>query len=114
MPLVKINISKSLSLEDEQKIISHLGAIICEVTGKSTSHMMGCLNEANVTLDGREPAALIEVRGIGGLTGTINKMISEKICEYLKEYYAIDPENVYINFIEVLASHWGWNGATFG
>ena len=117
MPLVKINIASKneLTLEEEKKIMHNLSRIISDSTGKSAQYIMACLNESAISMNSsEEPAAFVDIRGIGGLTPTMNKAISEKICSYLEREWSINPNRVYLTFIEVPASSWGWNGSTFG
>jgi phenylpyruvate tautomerase PptA (4-oxalocrotonate tautomerase family) len=54
------------------------------------------------------------VRSIGGLNGAVNAALSKSICDKLSEELGISGDRVYINFIDVSADSWGWNGGTFG
>jgi phenylpyruvate tautomerase PptA (4-oxalocrotonate tautomerase family) len=59
-------------------------------------------------------AAFVDVRSIGGLTNDVNRTLSQKVCKLLKESHGVPEDRVYLNFTEVEASDWGWNGSTFG
>jgi phenylpyruvate tautomerase PptA (4-oxalocrotonate tautomerase family) len=59
-------------------------------------------------------AAFVDVRSIGGLTVEVNHKLSQKICQLLHDSLGIPPDWIYLNFTDVQASHWGWNGNTFG
>ena len=59
-------------------------------------------------------AALVEVRGIGGIGGETNKKLSQAICGILNERLDVPENRTYINFFNIPASDWGWNGSTFG
>ena len=49
-----------------------------------------------------------------GLTGVVNGKLSQKVCQLLHDSLGIPPNRIYLNFTDVQASHWGWNGSTFG
>ena len=59
-------------------------------------------------------AAFVEVRSIGGLTGEVNHQLSQKVCQLLHDSLGVPQNRIYLNFTDVQASHWGWNGSTFG
>jgi phenylpyruvate tautomerase len=59
-------------------------------------------------------AAFVVVKSIGGLTREVNERLSAKICNFLNEKLAISPDRIYLNFIDVPASDWGWNSSLFG
>lgn len=59
-------------------------------------------------------AAFVDIRGIGGLSGETNRKLSQQVCRLLKDSLGISPDRVYLNFTDVEAGNWGWNGSTFG
>jgi phenylpyruvate tautomerase len=59
-------------------------------------------------------AAFVDVRSIGGLTGDVNRTLSQRICKLLNDSLGVPENRVYLNFTDVQASNWGWNGSTFG
>jgi phenylpyruvate tautomerase PptA (4-oxalocrotonate tautomerase family) len=58
--------------------------------------------------------AFVDARGIGGLTADVNRTLSRRVCELLNESLGVAPRRVYLNFTEVKAANWGWNGISFG
>ena len=56
----------------------------------------------------------MDIRSIGGLSGEVNRKLSQKICRLLNDALAIPPGRVYLNFTDVKAANWGWKGETFG
>ncbi len=56
----------------------------------------------------------MDVRSIGGLSGDVNRQLSQKIGSLLKDSLGVPPDRVYLNFTDVPAGNWGWNGDTFG
>ena len=59
-------------------------------------------------------AAFVDIRSIGGLSGEVNRKLSQQVCNLLKESLGIAAERIYLDFTDVDAGHWGWNGGTFG
>ena len=59
-------------------------------------------------------AAFVDVRGIGSLGGETPRKLSQKIGAVLTESLGIPANRIYLNFTDVAASRWGWNGSTFG
>jgi phenylpyruvate tautomerase PptA (4-oxalocrotonate tautomerase family) len=59
-------------------------------------------------------AAFVDVRSIGGLTNNVNRKLSQQVCKLLNDSLGVPENRVYLNFTEVEASNWGWNGSTFG
>ena len=59
-------------------------------------------------------AAFVDIRSIGGLGDDVNRKLSQKVCKLLKDSLGILPDRVYLNFTDLKAGNWGWNGTTFG
>ena len=59
-------------------------------------------------------AAFVDVRSVGGLTDDVNRKLSQKVCKLLNGSLGVPENRVYLNFTDVEAANWGWNGSTFG
>ena len=59
-------------------------------------------------------AAFVDIRSIGGLTGDVKRELSKQLCKLLTDSLGVAPDRVYLNFTELNAGNWGWNGSTFG
>jgi phenylpyruvate tautomerase len=59
-------------------------------------------------------AACVDVRSIGGLSKEVNQRLSQQVCQVLADSLGLPPGRVYLNFTDVEARNWGWNGSTFG
>ncbi len=59
-------------------------------------------------------AAFVDIRSIGGLSGDVNRKLSQQVCKLLKDSLGLPPDRVYLNLTNVDAGNWGWNGSTFG
>ena len=92
-----------------------MSKIVAESTGKPEQYVMAIVDTADFMLGGHlSMAAFANVCGIGGVNREINGKISEKLCALLESRLEISPERVYINFTDIPAENWGWNGSTFG
>lgn len=116
MPLLKLQLSASLSEEKNQALLAAASKTIATAIGKPEQYVMVSLEtEIPIMMAGKPgDAAFADVRSIGGLNGNVNKQISQKLADVLQEITGITSERVYLNFTSVTAENWGWRGGTFG
>jgi phenylpyruvate tautomerase PptA (4-oxalocrotonate tautomerase family) len=115
MPLLKLETTIALSEEKEKALLASLSKIAAGTIGKPEQYVMVTFSPATVLMSGKPgAAAFVDLRSIGGLDENVNRQLSEKICKILNESLGVPPDRIYLNFTEVPASHWGWNGDTFG
>jgi phenylpyruvate tautomerase PptA (4-oxalocrotonate tautomerase family) len=116
MPLIKVDATERLKDEEKKALCAKLSRICAETMGKPESYVMVALNEGSAILLGGQPgpAAFVDVRGIGGLSGSVNRTLSERICQVLAEVARIPSKRVYLNFASIEAVDWGHDGRTFG
>lgn len=116
MPLIKVECSEACQSAKKAEVVKNLSKILSSVTGKPEKYSMAVLRDDVVISFAGEiaKAAFVEVRGIGGLGPAVNKKLSAEICKYLNSALGIESANIYINFTDIAASNWGWDGATFG
>lgn len=115
MPLLALHTSVPLSEQQRQDLLPPLSQILVEGIGKPERYVMVTVAAAAIRMAGTEgPAAYADIRSIGGLGGATNRKLSERICAFLQERLGIPSDRVYLNFINVSAENWGWNGGTFG
>jgi phenylpyruvate tautomerase len=115
MPLLKLETNVSLPDDNRDMLLSNLSKIVADTIGKPEQYVMVTFNSSAILMSGKQgPAAFVDVRSIGGLSGLVNEKLSQQICSALKEALVITPDRVYINFANVEASNWGWNNETFG
>ena len=82
---------------------------------KCQQYVMVTASQAAIQMSGSPgDAAFVDVRSIGGLTFEVNSKLSKKVCRLLRDSLGIPPDRIYLHFTDVQASHWGWNGNTFG
>lgn len=115
MPLLRLETNVQLAEEQQQALLSALSQTVAETIGKPEQYVMVALRPAAMRMSGQPGAAVFaEVRSIGGLNGKVNQVLAQKVCGVLKERLGVSPDRVYLNFTDVSAADWGWNGSTFG
>ena len=115
MPLLKLETTVVISEAKRQALLASLSKIVAEIIGKPERYVMVAAGQAAMQMSGNPgDAAFVDVRSIGGLTDGVNRKLSQKICQLLHDALGIPPNRIYLNFTDVKASHWGWNGSTFG
>ncbi len=115
MPLLKLETTVALSEDKRQALLASLSKTVAETIGKPQQYVMVAASQAAMQMSGSPgDAAFVDVRSIGGLTGDVNRKLSQKVCKLLGDSIGVPPNRIYLNFTNVQASDWGWNGSTFG
>ena len=115
MPLLKLEITASLSDDKRKALLAALSKIVAETIGKPEDYVMVTVSQAAILMSGKPgEAAFVDLRSIGGLSHEVNRQLSQKLCRLLHESLGVPESRIYLNFTEVAASNWGWKGATFG
>ena len=115
MPLLKLETNIALTEEKKKLLLPALSKIVAETIGKPENYVMVTINSCAILMSGNAgDAAFIDVRSIGGLSIGVNQQLSNKISTLLKESLGIGQNRVFLNFSDVDAGNWGWNGSTLG
>lgn len=115
MPLLKLETNAPLDEEQRQPLLAALSKTVSEIVGKPEQYVMVTFHPGTALMSGKaDHAAFVDVRSIGGLGGSVTRELSQKICAVLNERLGLSPDRVYLNFTDVPAANWGWNGNTFG
>ncbi|NOY75101.1 MAG: hypothetical protein GXP32_04835 [Kiritimatiellaeota bacterium] len=116
MPLIKTVVSVDCEKDKKEHLALALSKVCADGIGKPESYVASIVEDNAVFAFGgaKSDAVFVEVRSIGGLNGEVNAVLSEAICGTIQEELGIPGDRVYINFIDIAASDWGWNGGTFG
>ena len=115
MPLLKLETTLALSDEKKKTVLAALSKAIAETIGEPEQYVMVTASQSAMLMSGKAgEAAFVDIRSIGGLNGETNRKLSQQICKLLKDSLGIAPDRVYLNFTDVEAGNWGWNGSTFG
>jgi phenylpyruvate tautomerase len=115
MPLLKLETTVTLSEDKRKALLASLSKAVAATIGKPEQYVMVIASQAAVLMSGKPgDAAFVDIRSIGGLSGDVNGKLSQQICKLLNESLAIAQDRIYLNFTDVDAGNWGWNGSTFG
>jgi len=115
MPLLKLETTVPLPEEKGRPLLAALSKAVAATTGKPEQYVMVTAGHSAMLMSGKSgDAAFVDIRGIGGLSGETNRKLSQQVCRLLKDSLGISPDRVYLNFTDVEAGNWGWNGSTFG
>lgn len=115
MPLLKLETTVTLTDDKRKALLAVLSKITAETIGKPEDYVMVTAHPAAILMSGKPgDAAFVDIRSIGGLSGDVNRKLSRKVCDALSDLLGIPQNRVYLNFTDVDAADWGWQGNTFG
>ena len=114
MPMIRVTTNVEIE-QARETLLSDLSKLIAEGIGKPERYVMALVQTDSMLMSGQAgPSAFAEIRSIGGLGGDVRGKMTAALCSLLGERLAIPAERVYVNFVDVPAGDWGWNGQTFG
>ena len=115
MPLLKIETTVTLSEDKRKGLLTSLSKLVAGTIGKPEQYVMVALSQTAMVMSGKPgDAAFVDIRSIGGLSSDVNRKLSQQVCKLLTDSLGIPPDRVYLNFTDIEAANWGWNGSTFG
>lgn len=114
MPLLRLETTVPLPQDAVKPLLAALSKAVAGATGKPEEYVMVTVSQSGMLMSGKGgDAAFVDVRGIGGLNSETNRTLSQQICKLLNDSMGITGDRVYLNFTDVEAENWGWNGSTF-
>ena len=115
MPLLKLETTVAISEENRKPLLAALSKTIALAVGKPENYVMVTCSHSTILMSGKNgDAAFVDIRSIGGLNDNVNRKLSQQVCQLLKDSLGVAPDRVYLNFTNLEAGNWGWNGDTFG
>lgn len=114
MPLLSIEINRSLEASGVEALLSESSALVAGLLGKPESYMM-VRHQYNPDLrfGGEEgPAAHLELHSIG-LPDAMTQDLSQALCKLIERHAGIPGSRTYILFKNVPRQLWGHDGTTF-
>tara|TARA_B100000700_G_C14848823_1_gene762950 strand:+ start:229 stop:567 length:339 start_codon:yes stop_codon:yes gene_type:complete len=111
MPFISIKTSLP-EIEDSEGLLKELSKLIAILTGKPEKYVMTLL-EKNVpmTFSGNNNhCCYIEIKSIGSLKPAT---MTAEISKFIEAKTQIKSDRIYINFEDIDAKKWGYNGRTF-
>ena len=114
MPYLKIQSSKAVDEKVTQTLLKKASRLVAKELAKPEDYVMVSLEPPNAMLfaGSPEPTAFLELRAIGlpvKKTGDLSRLL----CEFVESELGIPKERVFVNFADIPANLWGWNGETF-
>ena len=112
MPFIQISTS-SKSLIDNDLLQKEISKMVADLTGKPEKYVMTMIqSDSKMTFAGsEEPCCFVKLKSIGSLNPSL---MSKSLCELITSKTNIKTNRIYIEFIDVKASNWGFNSSTFG
>ena len=113
MPFIQINTSSKSVVESDDLLQNDISKAIADLTGKPEKYVMTMIQrDTNMRFSGSdEPCCFIKVKSIGSLNPS---SMSKSLCELIASKTNINTNRIYIEFINVKASNWGYDSSTFG
>lgn len=114
MPYLTIQTNLPLNKRAEHAIMKNASTLIAEQLEKPESFVMVALEpDTPMFFAGSDdPVAFIELKSIG-LPTRRTKELCQALCQLVEGHLGIPRDRVYVKFINVKGSMWGWKGDTF-
>ena len=113
MPFIQVNTSLKSVVDNDDLLQKDISTMVAELTGKPENYVMTMIQrDIKMTFAGSdEPCCFIKVKSIGSLSPS---SMSKSLCKLIASKTNINTNRIYIEFIDVKASNWGFNSSTFG
>ena len=87
MPLLKLETNVALSEDCRKTLLPALSKSVAEIIGKPEQYVMVTAGLADLLMSGSsEEAAFVDLRSIGGLSGDVNRKLSQKYLQTLARF----------------------------
>lgn len=114
MPYLKVTTNLELNQADTADFLKQASDAVSQMLTKPERYVLVevCPGQ-NLSMSGStDPAAYVELKSIG-LPENNTSGFSSDLCNFLQDALGLDPERVYIEFIDIPRHLWGWNKGTF-
>ncbi len=114
MPHLMIETNVILDSDARMDLATKASGMIAAAIGKPEQYVQSLVRGGQALVHGgaADPAAYVACKSIG-LAEAQCKPLSKAICGFLQQELGIDPGRVYIEFVDLSRSWFGWNGSTF-
>ena len=111
MPLISISTSKEI--KDKKQFIQKSAEVLGKLTNKSAKYVMVLLNDSAdmYFAESYDHSCYLDIKSIGSLNPS---RMSQIMTEFITKEIEIPSNRIYINFEDVSASNWAFDGKTFG
>tara|TARA_B100001250_G_scaffold306746_1_gene268633 strand:+ start:1220 stop:1558 length:339 start_codon:yes stop_codon:yes gene_type:complete len=112
MPFIQISTS-SKSIVNNDSLQNEISIMIADLTGKPENYVMTMIQrDSQMTFAGSdEPCCFISIKSIGSLNPS---SMSKSLCNLIASKTNIKENRIYIEFVDIKPSNWGFNSSTFG
>ena len=112
MPLIEINTSFK-SIVEIDLLQEEISKMVADLTGKPENYVMTMIkSDSLMTFAGSdEPCCFIKLKSIGSLNPS---KMSKSLCDLIASKTNIRTNRIYVEFVDVKATNWGFNSSTFG
>ncbi len=114
MPHLKIHTNIDVDEDHRHNILHKSSGLVAGELGKPEDLVMITIKpSAHMIFAGtRDPVAFLELTSVG-LPAKKTKELSRVLCKLIESELNIQKDRVYVKFIDVNHSMWGWKGDTF-
>jgi phenylpyruvate tautomerase PptA (4-oxalocrotonate tautomerase family) len=114
MPFLRIQTNHPLNGPEASALAGKASTLVAGQLGKPERYVMVSVenNPAMQFAGSDAPLAYLELKSIG-LPESATSALSAALCQLLASEAGIEPERVYIEFMDAPRKMWGWNNSTF-
>ena len=114
MPYLKVSTNLDMSESDKTDFLKEASDTVSQLLSKPERYVLvEVVSNQSLSMSGTtDPAAYVELKSIG-LPESDTSGLSSDLCDFIKQSLEIDPERIYIEFINIPRHLWGWNKGTF-
>lgn len=114
MPYFSIDTNQTQDQASTHELMKKASAFIAELLGKPESYVMISIKPGTpLTFAGTDdPVAFVCLKSIG-FPRDRGPIFSEKICDFIHQELGVPINRIFIEFIDLDRSLFGWNGKTF-
>jgi phenylpyruvate tautomerase PptA (4-oxalocrotonate tautomerase family) len=114
MPFFKIETNQQPNPGEIQSILKKSSEFISEMLEKPENYVMVSIEAGKQMMFGgnNHPTAFVKLKSIG-LPVDRCAEFSGKICAFLSSELDIEPDRIFIGFMDLERNMFGWNGKTF-
>ena len=108
------HIQTNVDIPQQDALLKAASVEISKLLSKPESYVMVTVQSSVPMLFAgtSDPVALLTLKSIR-LPTDKTKELSETLCLFMEEQLHISKERIYIDFVDLTGSMWGWNGRTF-
>lgn len=115
MPLIQVGTSVEVNEAQVDALAQEICGVVATLMKKPEDYTMVTVLKAQIEFGRAEdPAAFVDFRSIGGLSREMNGKLTQRLSAILEAHLGVPAGRIYMTFIDVPPTHWGWNGTTFG